>query len=78
MATTATLIKEGVISGSARFKVYQVTKDGSSTTVAITPGVGFGHCTGSELGYTVSSGVFTLKEANGTADDLYDVIFWSL
>ena len=81
MATTAALVKEGLISGSARFKIYRVTKDGSSTTVAIIPGKGFSYCVGSELGYTVatSSGIttFTLAEANGTASDLYDVMFLS-
>lgn len=69
--------KEGLISGSARFKIYQIDKDGTGVTVPITPGTGFTYCVGSELGYTLSSGVFTLKQAAGTDGDLYEVMFIS-
>ena len=75
MATTAVLKREGLITGSTRFKLYQLTKGGTDASVDIVPGKGYTRCVGSEIGYTVSSGTFSLLQACATTGNLYDVLF---
>ncbi|RLB77148.1 MAG: hypothetical protein DRH24_16730 [Deltaproteobacteria bacterium] len=74
MAATATKKKEGLITGSARFKIYQITKDGSATSVDITPGTGYTYVIGGD-GYTVSSGTYTIQFSAGSDGDKLDVMF---
>jgi hypothetical protein len=74
-AANITFRTEGQMTGTMRIKEYLIEKDGTGVTVPIAPGSEFVTCIGSELGYTLSSGTFTLKQAAGTDGDLYAVWF---
>jgi hypothetical protein len=49
-----------------RVKIYEIISDGSGVTAPITPGSGFSVVLGNYKGYSVSSGVFTMRVPAGT------------
>ena len=76
VTASETLVKkEGLITGTGRFKVYEIQKNAAGVTAPVLPGSGYKYCIGMELGYTESGGTFTGKLAAGTDGDLNDVLF---
>lgn len=61
--------------GDKRAKIYEIVSDGSTTSVAITPGVGYTIPIGNYTGYTESAGAFTITFPAGTNLSLRHIMF---
>jgi hypothetical protein len=77
MAVTGTFIKEMLISGNTRLKLYSIAHDGSTTGVSISPGTGFRTPMGSYVAYvtTTTAGEYDFSIVAGTSTYVSRIMF---